>query len=191
MQTPSLLPARRSKANPLFLLFFALLAWPTWAAAHIESDMPDGVAEIEYQMLLDFDANDLEARYKLAMVYYRLKKFDKAEKELSRILQSKPEYFHALEGMGQVKCKQKQTKEAIGFFQRAIAAKADEASVYYFLGQCQQEAGATQDAAAAYRTGLARSPKTASKENSITAATFETALKSLGTPADPQTTRKP
>lgn len=184
-------PARRSKAHPLLLLFFALLTWPTWAAAHIEADMPDGVAEIEYQMLLDFDANDLEARYKLGMVYYRMKKLDKAEKELTRILQSKPGYFHALEGMGMVKSKQKQTKEAIGFFERAIAAKGDESSVYYFLGQCQQEAGALKEAAAAYRAGLERSQKQASRENSITTATFETALKSLGIPADPQPTRKP
>lgn len=183
-------PATR-RALAATLLLGVLLFLPSLAPAHIESDMPDGVAELEYQMLLDFDANDIDARYKLAMVYFRLKKLDKAEKELSRILQNKPDYFHALEGMGMVKSKQKKTKEAIAFFDRAIAVKGEESSAYYFLGQCQQEAGALKEAAAAYQAGLQRSVKEASKGNSITSATFETALKTLGAPAAPQPTRKP
>ncbi len=65
-------------------IFFLAVSAAKPVYSHIETDMPDPIAEVEYQMMLDFEPDDKLTRYKLAMIYYRQKKDAKAAEKASK-----------------------------------------------------------------------------------------------------------
>lgn len=138
----------------LGFLALLILVWPVTIQAHIETNMPDPIAEIEYQMVLDFEPEDSTTRYKLAMVYYRLKKDAKAEKELQKVLDATPLFFHALEGLGMLRLRQERFPEAVTLLDKAVQQKGHESGTYFYLGQAKLGLKDHAGAQIAFATGL-------------------------------------
>ena len=124
------------------------------ARSHVEPDMPDPIAEMEYQIMLDLKPEDFETRYLLGMVYFRQKKYDLAVEELQRVIKKEPNYPHAYTGLGQVKMAHKDYDEAIEYFRKAIAILPEDNHVYYFLGQALEAKGERAEAEKAYLSAI-------------------------------------
>ena len=125
------------------------------SCAHVGADdMPDSVAEVEYQIYLEFKPNDLVVLNKLGMVYYRLNKLPAALEEFSKVLKRDPDNYDALAGMGLVMAAQHNYDEAIRYHQQAIAHNPKDMMTYYHLGRALEKKGVFEDAAKAYQTAL-------------------------------------
>lgn len=124
----------RVRALFLALLFSAALTTER-AWCHVTDVMPDGVAEMEYQILLDFQPEKAEVRNKLAMVLFRKQKFKEAEAELRTVLKQEPTNFNALDGLGLVMTSTGRAKEAVPQFLAAIEIAPQDIMVHYHLGQ--------------------------------------------------------
>jgi|GEM_PF-1521890 len=124
---------RRWLATAILALLLIGPGGPAWG--HVTDVMPDAVAEMEYQILLDFQPDKVEVRNKLAMVLYRKKKFKEAEAEFRTVLATAPTNFDALDGLGLVMGRTARTKEAISQFEAAIRVNAQDVMVHYHLGQ--------------------------------------------------------
>ncbi len=142
------------KGLAFFLSIFVLFGLSEVAYAHVEPDMPDSVAEVEYLMLLDMKPGDIETRYKLGMVYYRQKKYEEAADQLISVVKKDPDHFHAYEGLGQIKTALNDHKGAIELFKSAINIKPEDNHIYYYLGMAYESAGMFVEAAGAYNTAL-------------------------------------
>jgi len=149
------------------------------AIAHITAEMPDPVAEIEYQMMLDFEPGDILTRYKLAMVYYRLKKNDLAEKELKTVLNRQPNHFLSLEGMGMLLVRQHKYQQAVGLLRKAAAHKDKESGTYYYLGKALQGLGKIEAAKVSYQEGMVLLKSEPKKKQAISEKVFQESLLSL------------
>lgn len=154
MPTPILHPFR---LMPAVLLLGALLFAPPPAAAHIEENMPDGVAQMEYAILLEFEPDNTVVRNKLGMVYYRQGKLPLATAEFERVLARKPADPDALDALGLVHAQEQRHDQAISLFEKAIAANPTDVMVRYHLGQSLEKTGKLPEALAAYETALANS----------------------------------
>lgn len=124
------------------------------ARGHVEPDMPDAIAEMEYQILLDIKPDDFEIRYLLGMVYFRQKKYDLAVEELQRVIEAAPDYSYAYTGLGQVEMSHQEYEKAIDYFRKAIAILPDDNHVYYFLGQALEARGERAEAEKAYLAAI-------------------------------------
>jgi len=150
--------------------------------AHITAEMPDPIAEIEYQMMLDFEPGDMLTRYKLAMVYYRLKKDSLAEKELKTVLNSKPNHFLALEGMGMLLVRQQKFQEAVNTLKKAAAHKDKESGTFFYLGKAQQGLGMIDAAKTSYQQGMRLLKSEPKKKRAVSLEEFQKALAALTKP---------
>jgi tetratricopeptide (TPR) repeat protein len=124
------------------------------ALSHVEPDMPDAIAEMEYQILLDIKPDDHEIRYLLGMVYFRQKNYDQAVEELQRVVAEAPDYPYAYTGLGQVKMVQQDYDAAIEYFQQAITILPSDNHVYYFLGLTLEAKGEKGEAEKAFQTAI-------------------------------------
>jgi len=145
---------RLMTAVGITLCLVQLLLTPDALMAHVEEDMPDAIAKIEYLMLLDINPKDVETRCKLAMIYLRQKKFQQAEDELQQVLQANPDNLHALEGMGLVKKSLEEYDEAGRYFRKALAIAPASSHIYYYLGMTLEAAGNYAGAGEAYSTAV-------------------------------------
>lgn len=154
--------------------FILLRSFP--ATAHVSADMPDPIAEIEYQMILDFEPDNLLTRYKLAMVYYRLEKDKEAETELQTILKKDPNNFLALEGLGMLLVRHKKYERAITTLVRASQHEERDSGTYYYLGKALLGVGKKATARAALIDGLKLHSKEPEKKRSIKIEQFNDLL---------------
>lgn len=134
--------------------FLAALLPAKRAWSHVTDVMPDAVAEMEYQILLDFQPEKIDVRNKLAMVLYRKKKFKEAETELRTVLTADPANFNALDGLGLVMSQTGRTKEAVPQFLAAIKANPQDVMVHYHLGQAYAAQGDLAAAGKAFSQAL-------------------------------------
>lgn len=144
-------------AGSISIIIAACLLLATYGTgmAHISADkMPDSVAEVEYSIYLEFKPGDLEVRNKLGMVYYRMGKMTEAAREFSRILETEPDNYDALDGMGLVKAARQEYEEAVQLHRKAAALNPGDMMIYYHLGTALEKTGRLQEAAAAYGTAL-------------------------------------
>lgn len=142
-------------AGVLAIVWFAALSCPNQAWSHVtDANMPDAVAEMEYQILLDFQPDNAEVRNKLAMVLLRKKKFKEAETELRTVLAKEPANFNALDGLGLVMCQTGRLEEAVRQHLAAIKINAQDAMAHYHLGQAYAALGDLTAARNAYRLAL-------------------------------------
>ena len=128
---------------------------PGRAWAHVTEVMPDAVAEMEYQILLDFQPEKVDVRNKLAMVLYRKKKFKEAEAELRIVLAAEPNNFNALDSLGLVMSQTERLKEAVPQFLLAIKANPQDVFVHYHLGQAYAGLGEMAAAGKSFSEALA------------------------------------
>lgn len=152
---------RRWLLAPILALILLSPGAPVWG--HVTDVMPDAVAEMEYQILLDFQPEKVEVRNKLAMVLFRKKKFKEAEAEFRTVLATDPSNFDALDGLGLVMTSTARPQEAIEQFQAAIGVKAQDVMVHYHLGQVLAEEGDLPAAAKA----LARASELAGQPKAV------------------------
>ena len=124
------------------------------AHSHVEPNMPDPIAEMEYQIMLDLKPEDFETRYLLGMVYFRQKKYDLAVEELQRVITEEPNHPYAYTGMGQVKMAHKEYDEAIEYLRKTIAILPEDNHVYFYLGQAFEAKGEKAEAEKAYLTAI-------------------------------------
>ena len=132
--------------------------------------MPDGVAEIEYRILLEFQPDNIEVLNKLAMVLYRLDKLDEALVEVQHVLELDPNNFDALDTLGLVSLKQGKTKLALEYLKSAVRINSEDPLVYYHLGLVQAKLGLLEEAETSLVTALIRyieQKDQAGKDNAI------------------------
>ena len=142
-------------ATLLLVGVLSLVAGPDQGWCHVtDTDMPDAVAETEYQILLEFEPGRTEVRNKLAMVLLRKKKYDEAEKELRTVLTTEPANHNALEGLGLVMVQTGRVREAVDQFLLAIKANPQDVMVHYHLGQAQEKLGDHQAARKSFSQAL-------------------------------------
>jgi len=133
----------------------AVLSFPGQASCHVtDTNMPDAVAEMEYQILLDFQPENTEVRNKLAMVLLRKKKFKEAEAELRAVLAKEPANYNALDGLGLVMNQTGRPEEAVRQHLAAIKINRQDAMAHYHLGQAYAAQGDLSAAQKAYRQAL-------------------------------------
>lgn len=138
------------------VVLMVLLSRPDQALCHVtDANMPDAVAETEYQILLEFQPEKNDVRTKLAMILLRKKKFAEAETEFRTVLAAEPASFNAIDGLGLVMCQTGREKEAIDQFLKAIAITPDDVMVHYHLGLAYTALGDQAAAGQAYRRALA------------------------------------
>lgn len=148
---------RRKTLKSLFVAFICvslISGMGNYARGHVEPDMPDAIAEMEYQILLDIKPDDFQIRYLLGMVYFRQKKYDLAVEELQRVIEAAPNYSYAYTGLGQVELSHQEYEKAIEYFRKAIAIQPDDNHVYYFLGQALEARGERAEAEKAYLVAI-------------------------------------
>jgi tetratricopeptide (TPR) repeat protein len=138
----------------IMLAIYSFFGMNGLALGHVEPDMPDAIAEMEYQILLDIKPADHEIRYLLGMVYFRQKNYDQAVAELQRVVAEAPDYPYAYTGLGQVKMVHQEYDAAIVYFRQAITILPSDNHVYYFLGQALEAKGNNSEAEQAYRTAI-------------------------------------
>ncbi len=137
------------------LVWLAGLSCPGQVCAHVtDANMPDAVAETEYQILLEFQPEKTDVRNKLAMVMIRKKKFKEAEGELRTVLAAEPANFNALDSLGLVMSQTDRLPEAVNQFQAAIKANPQDVMVHYHLGQAYAALGDQAAARQAFSQAL-------------------------------------
>jgi Tfp pilus assembly protein PilF len=105
---------------------FVFLLAPVCASAHYEGELlPDSVAVMEYEMVLNMTPKDVLTRNKLGMVYIRQGKLDLARKEFTEILKIDPKNFDALDSLGMVSYKEGKYQEAAGWYEKALKIKSN------------------------------------------------------------------
>lgn len=132
-----------------------VLSCPDRGICHVtDANMPDAVAEMEYQMLLEFQPQRLDIRNKLGMVLLRKKKFKEAEHEFLTILEAEPANFNAIDGLGLVMSQTGRRQKAVEQFLKAIAVNPQDVMVHYHLGLAYAASGDKDSAEKAYRQAL-------------------------------------
>jgi len=94
----------------------------------------------------------------LGVAYYNLGKYDKAEEALKSSLDLNPSLVVTQNELGKLYLKLGRNKEAIDFFQRAIAGLETFDEAHYNLGLAYLEVGKTQEACQHFRKVAAMSP---------------------------------
>lgn len=163
----------------LIMAWGAALLGPGQSWCHVtDTNMPDAVAEMEYQILLDFQPENTEVRNKLAMVLLRKKKFKEAEAELRTVLAAEPANFHALDSLGLVMLQTGRPEEAVRQHLAAIKINGQDAMAHYHLGQDYAALGDLAAAHKAYRQALALASQ-ASGGDQVSAADLEAIRQAL------------
>ena len=126
----------------------------TPAYGHVESSMPDAMAEMEYIILLDLTPDDIATRNKLALVLFRRNKIVEAEKQLHLVLQKSPDNADALDTLGLIRHAQKEYSRAVAYYKKAIAADPADGLIYYHLGNTYEITGKRGEAEDNYRAAL-------------------------------------
>jgi len=124
------------------------------ARAHVEQNMPPGMAVMEYRILLEFTPDDYKTRLKFAAALEALKRYDEAEKEIKKVLTAKKNDFNAIDLLGLVRLRQGTVAEGIKLFNRAIAINPLDTMVFYHLGLALAESGEREEGIQALKQAL-------------------------------------
>lgn len=136
-------------------ILLTVLFRPDQGLCHVtDTNMPDAVAETEYQILLEFQPERSDVRNKLAMVLLRKKNFAEAEKEFRTILAADSANFNAIDGLGLVMSRTGREKEAVDQFKKAITINPKDVMVHYHLGLAYAALGDSAGAEKLYRQAL-------------------------------------
>ncbi len=123
-----------------------LIAAASPVFCHITDKMPDSVAQMEYEILLDLKPEDTLIRTKYAMVKFRLNKLKAAESQFNKVLDLLPNDYDSLEGLGRVRLKQKKYEQAVVLFKAALQQKPKDAAGRFYLAQTYEASSRDKDA---------------------------------------------
>lgn len=136
-------------------IFLLIALFPVPAHAHPETGLlPDAIAEMEYQIVLDITPGDIKTRNKLGMVLCRKNKLKEAAGAFGEVLRASPNDFDAHNGMGLVRLKEKKPAEALIWLKKAAAINGEDTQVYGDLGAAYEQTGNLAQAESSYRKGL-------------------------------------
>lgn len=138
------------------MLLLGLVASTTPSLAHVEEQMPDSVAEMEYRILLEFRPHKFETRVKLAFVLMNQNKLEEAEKEFNLSLLAAPQNLQAHLGLSLLRLKQQRTTEALEIIKKAEEIEPDNPAVYLNYGLILEADNRPREARQRYRDGLAK-----------------------------------
>jgi len=169
----------------MLVALLVVLCRPGSGYCHVtDANMPDAVAEAEYQILLEFQPEKTDVRNKLAMVLVRKKKFKEAEGEFRTVLAADPANFNAMDGLGLVMSQTGREQEAVEQFRKAIAINPQDVMVHYHLGLAYGALGDASAAQQAYRQALTLAEQ--SPASSPSAADLQLIRKAIDTSAPAQ-----
>ena len=160
-------------------LAFALIFSNGSALAHVEKNMPDSVAEMEYRILLEFKPGDFNSRIKLGMVLLNQNKLNKAEKELRKALKSSPASQQAHIGLSLVHLKRKEPKQALEVIKTAVNLNPEQGVVYLYYGKILESDSRLKEALQMYKLGLGKLDTSPESEDSHHLVKFNTAIQEI------------
>lgn len=112
----------------------------------------------ELHAVLEFDPDNVQARYLLALVYSTQKKFDKAATEYENILTSfskaEPENIEIYGYLGQLYYSQKEYDKAISQFETILSLEPDDVDTIFLLGSLYLETSKRKKAATLFKRVL-------------------------------------
>ncbi len=104
----------------LFLALIMVVFMAGSATAHGNiSKLPFSVQILQYKMKLYMNAEDLETINNLAMAYFYSGELANAKEQLELILEKDPHNFNALDGMGMIYLKEKDSYKALEYLLKA------------------------------------------------------------------------
>jgi tetratricopeptide (TPR) repeat protein len=120
-------------------------------------------AIVKLKQIVRDDAQSGAAHFYLASLYTEMGEFDMAQQYLERAVAASPKrgaYFHQI---GMIRYRQRNWREALAFFERALEAGAgpDEATVWRSIGEVQKELFDWDKAVKAYENALRIRPNEA------------------------------
>lgn len=94
-----------------------------------------------YEKSLFINNNFYQSKYNLAILYYKLKNFNKSQELFFQIINKNKNDFNSYYNLGVIKYDQKQFSDAILFLQKAISLKKDSFISHHHLAMCYESMG--------------------------------------------------
>ncbi len=143
----------------LFLALIMVVFMAGSATAHGNiSKLPFSVQILQYKMKLYMNADDLETINNLAMAYFYSGEMANARTQLELILEKDPHNFNALDGMGMIYLKEKNSSKALEYLQKAQKINGNDMYLLVHLAVAHGMAG--QEEIAGKEMNLAKSLST-------------------------------
>jgi tetratricopeptide (TPR) repeat protein len=128
---------------------------------HAELANDAGTAQEEYHKALALDPNSVVIHLRLATLYHTRGEHGKAQAHAEAVLAGDSANLPALNILAAVAVAAGQAERAIGFYQRILALRPQEAQAYYSLGMLLSGRKRYEEAERVLRQGIAMSPATA------------------------------
>lgn len=116
----------------------------------------------ELNLVLEYDVNNIQARYLLALIYSTKKEYDKAANEYESILTSfqeaEPENIEIYGYLAQLYYSQKQYDKAIEQFKIILSLDSDNTDVMFLLGSLYLDVGERDKAVETFTRAIAINP---------------------------------
>ncbi len=113
-------------------------------------------AQAEYQRILRWDPQNLDAQYGLADLLARHERWEPAARLYRTVIELRPDHAAALRGLGYVCAKRRMWDEAIVQLTRSIVLQPDAGFAYFWLGEAYFHPQRWDEAIEAYLTALRR-----------------------------------
>lgn len=94
-----------------------------------------------YEKSLFINNDFYQSKYNLAILYYKLKNFNKSQELFFQIINKNKNDFNSYYNLGVIKYDQKQFSDAILFLQKAISLKNDSFISHHHLAMCYESMG--------------------------------------------------
>jgi tetratricopeptide (TPR) repeat protein len=126
----------------LFLALIMVVLMAGSAAAHGNiSKLPFSVQILQYKMKLYMNEDDPDTINNLAMAYFYSGDTANAKEQLELILEKDPHNFNALDGMGMIYLKEKNSSKALEYLQKAQKMNGNDMYLLVHLAVAHGMAG--------------------------------------------------
>lgn len=131
----------------VLLVLVLCLTWTASVWAHGDiSKLPNTVQITQYKLQLFISPDDLDARNKLALAYYRTNKLDDAESNLKQVLEADNKNFDAHDAMGLVLLKRNKPQEALESFKKAAKLNEQDMMIHAHISVAYEKLNKPADA---------------------------------------------
>jgi hypothetical protein len=111
-----------------------------------------------YKKVLKAEPNHWQAMFRLGLICWQIRDFDRAQRCLMSVIARKPDFPHAHYNLGVVYEEQGRVMQALASYQEAIRLKPDFGDAWEGLGKALHALGNPEDAVRCYDKALAVSP---------------------------------